>query len=333
MRPTRAKADRRTAPRHLPFVPALVEWFLENQRSLPWRVTYDPYEVWVSEVMLQQTQVETALPYYERFVGRFSTVARLAAAEEQDVLKLWAGLGYYSRARNLLSAARRVVDEHGGVVPSDYDELRALPGVGPYMAGAILSIAFNKPYPVVDGNVRRVLSRINGWTEENSANLWSAAADLVQNAEPRLANQAIMELGAKVCSFRAPRCLICPLQNTCVAFKTGMQDRIPAVRKRPQTVHIHFFAVVCERKGRFLMKESRGLWEFPTFAELPPGDLQRVGACRHTITHHRIDVTVFTGRLKQTSELEWQDPAAIPLSSLTQKILSTAASPQDIFSS
>src|SRR5687768_14548286 len=139
---------------------ALVAWFQENQRPLPWRSVYDPYHVWVSEVMLQQTQVETALPYYERFISEFPTVEALAKADDQSVMALWAGLGYYSRARNLLAAARTVTAEHAGVVPSEYDALRALPGIGQYMAGAILSIAFNKPYPIVDGNVRRVLSRI-----------------------------------------------------------------------------------------------------------------------------------------------------------------------------
>ena len=141
----------------------LVSWFEENQRALPWRATYDPYHIWVSEVMLQQTQVETALPYYERFIREFPTIESLAQADEQRVLTLWAGLGYYRRARNLMVAAQAVVQDHGGRIPSDYDALLALPGVGQYMAGAILSIAFNKPYPVVDGNVRRVLSRIYGW--------------------------------------------------------------------------------------------------------------------------------------------------------------------------
>ena len=168
----------------------LVSWFVENQRPLPWRTTYDPYQVWVSEAMLQQTQVETVLPYFDRFISAFPTLEALAAVDEQQVLALWAGLGYYSRARNLLAAARQVASEHGGVIPSDYDLLLALPGIGQYMAGAILSIAFNKPYPVVDGNVRRVLSRVYGWTDDNPRDLWEAAASIVERAEPRLVNQA-----------------------------------------------------------------------------------------------------------------------------------------------
>src|ERR1051326_7289253 len=249
----------------------LVTWFEENQRPLPWRGSYDPYHVWVSEVMLQQTQVETALPYFERFIREFPAVGDLARAEEQRVLTLWAGLGYYRRAKNLMAAARIVVDEHGGTVPADYDTLIGLPGVGKYMAGAILSIALNKPYPVVGGNVRRVLSRLYGWTEESPKALWDAAARIVREAEPRLVNQAVMELGAKVCSFKSPRCLICPLQRTCVAFRTGMQDKIPPVKKRPATVHVHLFAIVQKQRDRYLMKQVECMWEFPMFSELPAG--------------------------------------------------------------
>jgi len=157
----------------------LVSWFEENQRPLPWRASYDPYHVWVSEVMLQQTQVETALPYFERFIREFPSVQHLARAREERVLTLWAGLGYYRRAKNLMAAARLVVERHGGRIPSDYETLIELPGVGQYMAGAILSIAFNKPYPIVDGNVRRVLSRIYGWAEANPKALWDGAARIV----------------------------------------------------------------------------------------------------------------------------------------------------------
>jgi A/G-specific adenine glycosylase len=300
----------------------LVRWFEENQRPLPWRATYDPYHVWVSEVMLQQTQVETALPYYERFIREFPTVESLALADEQRVLTLWAGLGYYRRAKNFMAAAKSVVADYGGKIPSEYDALIELPGIGQYMAGAILSIAFNKPYPVVDGNVRRVLSRIYGWTEENPKALWDAAGRLVQEAEPRMVNQAIMELGAKVCSFKSPRCLICPVQTSCAAFKTGMQDWIPPVKKRPATVHVHLCAVVSKKDERYLMKHADGMWEFPMFPKLPAGSFERIGACRHTITHHRLDVRVYRGKLKPNG-FEWKDVDAIPMSSLTRKILET----------
>jgi A/G-specific adenine glycosylase len=299
----------------------LVNWFEENQRPLPWRQTYEPYHVWVSEAMLQQTQVETALPYYERFIREFPHVEALAKAGEEHVLTLWAGLGYYRRAKNLMAAARVVVDKHGGKVPSDYETLLSLPGVGEYMAGAILSIAFNKPYPVVDGNVRRVLSRLYGWTEENRKAMWDAARHIVRQHEPRLVNQALMELGAKVCSFKSPRCLMCPIQSACVAFRTGMQDRIPPVKKRPQTVHVHLFAVVQRKDDLFLMKKGEGMWEFPMFPELPAGSFEKVGHCRHTITHHRLDVSVYRGQIASEG-YEWKSIETLPISSLTRKIWS-----------
>jgi A/G-specific adenine glycosylase len=302
----------------------LVAWFEEHQRALPWRHGYDPYQVWVSEVMLQQTQVETVLPYFARFIEAFPGIRLLADAEEAQVLRLWAGLGYYRRAKNLHSAARLVQQLHGGVIPSDYDALIALPGVGQYMAGAILSIAFNKPYPVVDGNVRRVLSRIHGWMDENPKALWQAAEQLARSAEPRIVNQGLMELGATVCSFRAPRCLVCPVQQFCVAFKTGMQTRIPPIKKRPATIHLHLHAVVQQRGSRFLMRAVDGMWEFPTFSELPPGEFTKTGSCRHTITHHRLDVSVYVGSLASTEEYRWKDIAGVPVTSLTRKILAAS---------
>ena len=305
----------------------LISWFEENQRPLPWRRSYDPYHVWISEVMLQQTQVETALPYYERFIQEIPTIEALARTPEERVLTLWAGLGYYRRARHLMAAAREIVAKHDGKMPSDYDAVLELPGVGQYMAGAILSIAFNKPYPVVDGNVRRVLSRVYGWTDDNPKQLWDAAEKLVNQAEPRLLNQALMELGAKVCSFRSPRCLICPIQNSCVAFKTGMQEKIPPVKKRPATVHVHLFAVVHRKAGRYLMKPVDGMWEFPTFPELPAGSFKQIGQCRHTITHHRLDVSVCAGKIK-SSDLVWKNIDEIPISSLTRKILNCRRGPR-----
>jgi A/G-specific adenine glycosylase len=305
----------------------LVLWFKQNQRPLPWRITYDPYHVWVSEVMLQQTQVETALPYYERFLTALPTIQSLADADEHLVLTLWSGLGYYSRARNLQAAAKIVVRDHGGKVPDDYETLRSLPGIGPYMGGAIMSIAFNKPSPVVDGNVRRVLSRVNGWTGEDEKKLWGASEDLVNLAEPRVINQALMELGATVCSFKSPRCLVCPVNSACVAFKTGIQDQIPVVKKRPETIQVLLFAVVQQKRGLHLMRKQKGLWEFPMFAELPVGRLEKVGSCRHTITHHRLEVNVYTGKLKNSDGLEWKDFNSVPMSSLTKKIFGTIPLP------
>ncbi len=298
----------------------LVRWFQVNRRDLPWRNGYNPYHVWVSEVMLQQTQVETALPYFDRFTQTLPTIRSLAQADEHTVLKLWAGLGYYSRARNLHAAAKRVVAEHGAEVPRDYETLRTLPGIGQYMAGAIMSIAFNRPYPVVDGNVRRVLSRIHGWTQDNPKQQWEAAEQLVQQAEPRLINQALMELGAKVCSFKSPRCLLCPVQSHCAAFRLGMQEQIPAVKKRPETIRVNLFAVVQTKNELFLMRQAKGLWEFPMFGEMPPGAHRNVGTCRHTITHHRLEVNVLAGAIHPSKEFEWVDIHEVPVSSLTKKI-------------
>jgi A/G-specific adenine glycosylase len=298
----------------------LIGWFLENQRPLPWRKSYDSYHVWVSEIMLQQTQVETVIPYFDRWIAKFPNIRKLAKADEHSVLNLWAGLGYYSRARNLMAAAKSVVDDHGGKIPSDYDALRSLPGIGQYTAGAILSIAFNRPFPIVDGNVRRVLSRIYGWEDDSPKRLWEAAEHLVKQAEPRFINQAIMELGATVCSFKAPRCLLCPVQAFCMAYKTGMQAMIPPVKKRPETVRVLLFAVVHEQDGRRLMRQTKGLWEFPTFSELPAGTFTHVGSCRHTITHHRLEVQVYTGALQDQRGFEWREFNDIPVSSLTRKI-------------
>jgi A/G-specific adenine glycosylase len=302
----------------------LVRWFQENQRALPWRVSYNPYHVWISEVMLQQTQVETVLPYFQRFIGEFPDARALAVADEQRVLSLWAGLGYYSRARNLITASRVIAAKHGGAIPEDYEALRGLPGVGQYTAGAILSIAFNKPYPVVDGNVRRVLSRLYGWTEDSPRRTWEAADRLVRQAEPRAVNQAVMELGATVCSFKSPRCLVCPLQEACVAFRTGMQHAIPPVKKRPATVRVQLFAIVHADGNRYVMRQSRGLWEFPMFGELPAGALTHIGNCRHTITHHRLEVQVYAGTLDAQDGFTWQDFDAVPVSSLTRKIRTVA---------
>jgi A/G-specific adenine glycosylase len=305
----------------------LISWFKEHQRPLPWRESYDPYHVWISEVMLQQTQVETALPYYERFIREFPSVEHLARADEQRVLALWSGLGYYRRAKNLMSAARLLKERYGGHIPSDFDALIGLPGVGQYMAGAILSIAFNKPFPIVDGNVRRVLSRIHGLVDDRPKALWDAASRIVRRAEPRLVNQALMELGATVCSFRSPRCLLCPVQRSCIAFRSGMQEKIPPVKKRPATVRLQLFAVVHKKGVSYLMKQSEGLWEFPLFPQLPSGSLRQVGTCRHTITHHRLNVSVYEGEIADPS-CEWTDPRTVPVSALTRKILQVHGAPR-----
>ncbi len=304
-------------------IQALVDWFEASHRALPWRESYDPYHVWVSEVMLQQTQVDTVLPYYDRFLERFPELEDLAGADEDEVLRLWSGLGYYSRARNFREAARRVVDDHDGTIPKDYDTLLALPGIGRYMAGAIMSIAFNKPYPIVDGNVRRVLSRLNGWAEEDPKSLWNAATEMVQSAEPRIVNQAMMELGATTCTFKAPKCPACPLGARCKANAGGNPESFPARRKRQKTVQVRFLAVIDRNERGFLMRETDGFWEFPTFDELPHGSFAKLGSCRHTITHHRLLVDVYEGKLARRKGYRRVAFEDLPVTSLTRKIHAT----------
>lgn len=275
--------------------------------------------------MLQQTQVETVLPYYERFLGRFPTLEALARAADDDVLSLWSGLGYYSRARNLLKAVRQVAAEHGSRLPDDYEDLIALPGVGRYMAGAILSIAFNKPYPIVDGNVRRVLSRLRGWKEPAEKDLWTAAEEMVGNGgAPRTVNQAMMELGATLCTLRRPRCGACPVNGFCVAYKTDTQAEIPAPRKRPSTIRVDLYAVLDRNRNGFLMREVDGLWEFPLLPDPPGAGFTKLGACRHAVTHHRLEVRVYRGKLgnrKGWRRVRFED---VPVTSLTRKIFTVA---------
>lgn len=252
----------------------LVDWFRHQQRDLPWRRDRDPYKIWVSEVMLQQTRVETALPYFLRFVERFPTVEALAAAEEADVLKLWEGLGYYSRARNLLRGARQVMEEFGGVLPDDPEELARIKGIGPYTAGAILSIAYGRPVPAVDGNVLRVLSRLLLVEEDvqkpGTRRLFTQlAAELVCPDDPSAFNQGLMELGALVCTPRAPKCLLCPVREDCRAYAAGRERELPAKGKRKAIPTVDMVAAVVWRGAAVYVYRRPeggllgGLWAFP----------------------------------------------------------------------
>src|SRR5829696_9017185 len=216
---------------------SLLAWFKRHKRDLPWRASRDPYRVWLSEIMLQQTQVVTVVPYFDRIIAAFPNVEALAAADEADVLRLWEGLGYYRRARQLHAAARAIVGEHGGVFPDDPEAVRTLPGVGRYIAGAILSFAFDRPAPIVEANTQRVLARWLAWRDDlktpaSVARLWQAAAALVPPEGAGRFNQAFMELGATVCTPRAPLCLICPVAAECRARALGLQDALP-VRSAP----------------------------------------------------------------------------------------------------
>jgi A/G-specific adenine glycosylase len=302
---------------------ALLAWYRRNRRDLPWRRTRDPYAIWVSETMLQQTRVETVIPYYERFLARFPDVQSLADADADDVLGAWAGLGYYSRARNLQAAAREVTESHGGRVPDDVDALRALPGIGRYTAGALASIAFDRPEPIVDGNVARVLSRVLGIRDDVKQpavvrRLWETAADLARGPSPGDLNQALMELGALVCTPGEPRCGACPLRRHCDAFATGDAAALPVQSKKPAVRRIEAAAAWLPRRGKVLAVRRPpsgllgGMWELPggdlEMNEEPADGLARnlrervglvvgrsdyVGCVEHVFTHRRLRLHLF----------------------------------------
>lgn len=277
-----------TASRHLPpaeHLPelgqALLDWFAANQRALPWRNGYAPYQVWISEVMLQQTRMERGVDYFLRWMERFPDVATLARADEEEVLRLWEGLGYYSRARHVLAAARQIMERHGGVFPSDPAHIRALPGVGPYTAGAIASIAFGSMLPCVDANVERVIARVfdvDGPVKQEPAagvvRVW--ALRLVPEGKAREHNQAIMELGALICG-KKPRCPACPLQRYCISHYLGIEKQRP-VRGKPAAIRpIQTVAGVLRHAGRLFVQKRPpsgvwgGLWEFPG-GRIEPGE-------------------------------------------------------------
>ncbi|MBI3119584.1 MAG: A/G-specific adenine glycosylase, partial [Candidatus Hydrogenedentes bacterium] len=212
---------------------ALLAWYRQEARDLPWRRTADPYRIWISEVMLQQTRVDQGLPYYERFLDAFPDLATLAAASEDQVLKAWEGLGYYTRARNLHKTAQTVAEQHGGKLPERAELLQLLPGVGRYTAGAIASICFGERVPVLDGNVKRVLARVHRIEDSiddpaTEKELWILAAELVPPRGPGEFNQSMMELGARLCTPKKPRCEECPVSAHCSAFAAGVQELLPA---------------------------------------------------------------------------------------------------------
>jgi A/G-specific adenine glycosylase len=257
---------------------ALLTFYDTAARPLPWRATRDPYAIWISEVMAQQTRVETIVPYYHRWLSRFPDVATLADAADDDVLKAWEGLGYYSRVRNLHAAARLLCEHHGSTVPASYEALRALPGVGDYTAGAVSSIAFGARRAAIDGNVRRVLARLLDHSAPSSALLGQVAGALVPAERPGDFNQALMELGATICTPRSPRCGRCPIAPQCAARAAGTQQHRPrpTAKKTIPTIDIAA-AVVRDRAGRLLIQRRpahgllAGLWAFPGI-ELQPGD-------------------------------------------------------------
>ena len=371
----------------------LLAWFRANARDLPWRRTTDPYAIWVSEIMLQQTQVKTVIPYWERWMRELPNTQSLADAPEQKLLKLWEGLGYYTRVRNLQKGARQIIERHSGIFPTAHDDILALSGIGRYTAGAIGSIAFNQPVPLLDGNVIRVFTRFYGISEnakekETTNRLWQIAEELVTQAskQPNASlslssgaeerarerrpttktsnrtskntdalnllltsegrriedegclsdtsirggncshfNQALMELGATVCTPATPACLLCPLQKNCLAYRDSRQAELPNLGERTAATQRRFFAYVIQRENQVLVHQrpagvvNAGLWEFPNLEvalkEKDPLEVTRshwskafttvepLCAIKHSITRYRITLEAFRASLKPRTEL------------------------------
>ena len=256
------------------FSDRILKWYAGHGRKLPWRGHPDPYAVWVSEIMLQQTRVETVIPYFERWMTRFPTITDLANASEQEILSVWEGLGYYSRARNLHKAARIVEDDHGGILPCDPAQLRKLPGIGRYTAGAIASMAFGRDEATLDGNIRRIFTRVFDVAQPADAPageeiLWTLVQENLPVGRAGDYNQALMDLGAAICLPRNPTCLLCPLSELCKARLAGIQEQRPVLKPRVEVPHYIVTAAVLQRKGKVLLakRPSKGLlggmWEFP----------------------------------------------------------------------
>jgi A/G-specific adenine glycosylase len=336
----------------------LLNWYKRHRRMLPWRVDPNPYRVWISEIMLQQTQVKTVIPYYSRFLARFPDLQSLAQASEEEVLSLWSGLGYYSRARNLLKAARQIA-RSGGVFPSGIDEILSLPGIGRYTAGAICSIAYNRPQPAVDGNIRRVIARLNGLRgRAPESYFYHQMAAWMPQRQAASFTQSMMELGAVICLPSTPDCIRCAVADFCEAHRLGIQDTIPRIRAKRPVKRIRIAALVLERKGKILLTSSGriryipGKWGLPvrTLAkgEKPEevaafmcrkmlGETVRLEAytpVRHSIADRRIVCYGFGGETGSTAlhfpasgAFHWIDPSSSGsalISSIYHKILKNA---------
>ena len=331
---------------YLSFRRKLVAWYTLHARDLPWRRTNDPYRIWISEIMLQQTTVTAVIPYFERFLRQFPTVSDLAAAPEMDVLRLWEGLGYYSRARNLHRAANVVMEKHAGIFPHDLDSLQGLPGIGRYTAGAIASFAFDRHAPIVEANTLRLYSRLLGYegdprSKEGQRILWSFAESILPQKLPGRLNQALIELGATICSPRDPQCDVCPVQTCCRAFQTGKQGVIPLAKTKTVITPITEVSIAIQNGSKFLLRRRSaderwaGLWDFVRFEiehdaktidhealiesvrqltglSIELGD--QILKFNHGVTRYRITLKCFhatrrQGRLRQDLEWKWVSPS------------------------
>jgi A/G-specific adenine glycosylase len=325
----------------------LLRWFDENQRDLPWRKEHKPYEIWVSEIMLQQTQVKTMLPFYFRWMARFPDLESLAGAPEEELLKCWEGMGYYSRVRSIHRTARMVMNDFGGEIPRDHRTLLSFPGIGPYTAGAIMSFAFNEDYPVVDGNIERIFARvfnIDRPIKENGTQnlLWKLAKELLPTGEARRFNQALMDLGALVCLPRKTYCEQCPIEKYCESAKLGVVHLRPVPTKRKAATPIEVAAGVLLKEGKIFIQKRPptglmpNLWEFPggkvKDGETPEEALVRefreelglevrssgkIALIRHSYTSFRVSLHAFWCRqegqgepvLRAASESLWVSPS------------------------
>jgi A/G-specific adenine glycosylase len=338
----------------------LVAWYRRNARPLPWRKSADPYRIWISEIMLQQTTVAAVVPYFERFLARFPTLAALAKANEEEVLRLWEGLGYYSRARNIHKTAWLIVRELGGLFPDEVGRLAELPGIGRYTAGAIASFAFDRRAPIVEANTLRLYCRLLGYRgDPRSAAgqqlLWSFAGQIVPRKEPGLFNQALMELGATLCTPENANCPRCPVRACCAAFANGWQEQIPIAAARPAVTEVNEVAVAIHRDGRYLMRKRpagerwAGLWDFVRFASDENGRTslaqivrsihqrtglaveipERIGEIRHSVTRFRITLGCYAAQwsdgeaVNGSCEFRWVTPrqlTKLPLSVTGRKL-------------
>ncbi len=322
----------------------LSRWYGANRRDLPWRETNDPYAIWVSEIMLQQTRVATVIDYYKNFLRLFPDVESLAQAPVDDLLAAWSGLGYYRRARHLKDAALMVMERFGGKVPTEEDDLLALPGVGRYTAGAIRSIAFGKSAPILDGNVFRVIARFfavhGSWTDQgDKRRFWEIAEGLVPRSKAGDFNQALMEWGALVCTPKGPACAECPVRRRCAALDAGSVDQYPAPRARPVVRAVRLALLVYrDQAGRVLLRRRpsggrlEGMWELPEGIPENVAVSEKAGTFRHAIMNERYEVTVYRapGDEPPADAGEWtwvsrEDLASWPVTTMAKKGIDLAA--------